>query len=260
MARTVRIASCSIMPKKWDKAGNLAKMLAFMKNSLAGNPDLITTPEGCLEGYCVGEVSGQERRDEFMEIAEPEDGEAISRFRDFCSTHSVNALVCFSERDGNEAFNTALWIDRSGATAGKYRKTHLCEGYQDECYHNRPGMNLDAFNTDIGRVGVMICFDRRVPEVARSLMLDGAEILVNPSYGFYQGCNDAILITRAHENQLPVLFTHPNKTLCVDQEGNVVLFREQEDAISHVEIEIPEKMNVMRHLRRPEIYSRIQES
>jgi beta-ureidopropionase len=260
MSRTVRIASCAIMPAKWDKAGNLTKMLTFMENSLAGDPDVIITPEGCLEGYCVGETTGKERMDQFMAIAEPEDGEAIDRFREFCAGHSVNALVCFSERDGDEAFNTALWIDRSGNTAGKYRKTHLCEGYRDEWYHNRPGMNLDAFDTDIGRVGVMICFDRRVPEVARCLMLDGAEILLIPSYGAYKGWNDAVLIARAHENQLPLVFTHPVKTFCVDPEGEVVLLREQKDAISHVEIEIPTKVNTMRQLRRPEIYGRITNS
>ena len=259
MSRTMRIASCSIMPTKWDKEANLEKMLTFMDRAMSGSPDLIMVPEGCLEGYVVNDATAHHRENEMMALSESEDGPAIERFREFCRNRSVNALVCFCEREDDEGFNTALWIDRNGETAGKYRKTHLNEGYKDEWFHNRPGMEIRAFDTDLCRVGVMICFDRRVPEVARLLMLDGAEVLLNPSYGCFTGWNDAVIAARAHENALPLVFTHPNKTMVIDSSGKVVLMREEQDAISHVVVE-PGRTgedNLMRRLRRPELFGGI---
>ena len=261
MSRGVRIASCSIMPAKWDKDANKTKMLDFMNRAMAGSPDLITTPEGCLEGYVVNEATAENRYDDLMALAEPEDGPVIAEFRSFCRDRKVNALVCFCELDDGEGYNTALWINREGETAGKYRKTHLAEGYNDSWYHNRPGMSLNAFDTDLGRVGVMICFDRRVPEVARSLMLDGAQMLFAPSYGGYTGTNDPVIISRAHENALPLVFTHPNKTVVINAYGDVMVTREQEDEITYAVIEPGDPdNNYMRKLRRPELYGRLLDS
>ena len=263
MPSTVRIASCSIMPTKWDKAANLLKMLTFMEEAVKRETDLIMVPEGCLEGYVVTEATREEREHEMMLLAEDENGPAIEKFREFCRKHSVNALIGFLEKIDDEGYNTALWIDRNGETRGKYHKTHLNEGYQDEWYHNRGGSEIRAFDTDVGRVGVMICFDRRVPEVARCLMLDGARILLNPSYGFFRGSNDSILVARAHENHLPVVFTHPNKTLVVAAGGDIVFLREQEDTVSHVTVPLTEgtspEENMMRRLRRTELYGKLLE-
>jgi beta-ureidopropionase len=258
---SIRVASCAIMPTKWDIDGNTEKMLGFMERALAGCPDLIMTPEGCLEGYVVNDAIKQDRLDEMMELAEPEDGPYVERFREFCRANSVNALIGLLERVGDKAYNTALWIDRNGETAGKYSKTHFQEGIRDDRPANTPGDEIKGFDTEFGRVGVMICFDRRVPEVARSLMLDGARILLIPSYGFYQGVNDAVLATRAHENDLPLLFCHPNKTIAFLSQGDLLINHEEMDAITHVELELADADSPspggMRSRRRPDVYGKI---
>ncbi len=256
-----RIASCAIMPGKWEKDANAEKMLAFMSDAVRTEPDVIMTPEGCLEGYVVGEATSQDRGDELLAIAEPLDGPVIAEFRAFCRAHRVNALIGFAERIGHEVYNTALWIGRDGEDAGSYRKTHFQEGYPDVRSYNRPGPDIRAFDTDIGRVGCMICFDRRVPEVARALMLDGAQAILIPSYGFHQGVNDAIIATRAHENNLPVVFCHPLKTVAYGAEGVLIVVHEQKDAITHLEIELAEVAppHRMRSRRRPELYGALVE-
>lgn len=258
----IRIASCSIMPKKWDKPANCEKMLDFFERSLAGKPDLIMTPEGCLEGYVINEAISENRGDDLTRIAEPIDGPYMLRFREFCRTHRVNALVGTAERVGDAVFNSAVWIDRDGEVAGKYSKTHFQEGIQEDRPYNRPGEAIRGFDTEFGRVGVMICYDRRVPEVARSLMLDGARVLLVPSYGFYRGVNDAVLMTRAHENDLPLVFCHPQKTVAIRAGGEMHFLREDEDVISHVVIELTETHpeNGMRSRRRPEIYGALTDS
>ena len=108
----------------------------------------------------------------------------------------------------------------------------------------------------------MICYDRRVPEVARSLMLDGARVLLVPSYGFYRGVNDAVLMTRAHENDLPLVFCHPQKTVAIRAGGETHFLREDEYVIIHVFIYLTETHpeNGMRSRRRPEIYGALTDS
>lgn len=258
----IRIASCSITPKKWDKPANSEKMLGFFERSLAGNPDLIMTPEGCLEGYVVNEAIGENRGDDLIEIAEPIDGPYFCRFRDFCRTSRVNALIGMAERIGDEVFNSAVWIGRDGKVAGKYSKTHFQEGISENRPYNRPGAAIRGFDTEFGRVGVMICYDRRGPEVARSLTLDGARVLLVPSYGFFRGVNDAVLMARAHENDLPLVFCHPQKTVAIRAGGELYFLREEEDAISHVVVELTEKHpeNGMLSRRRPEIYGALTDS
>jgi predicted amidohydrolase len=248
------LASCSILPEKWNKPANARKMLDFMERSMPLNPDVIVTPEGCLEGYVVNEAIAQGRGQEMLDIAEHESGGSISAFREFCNKNRVNAVLCFCERDGDSAYNTALWIGRTGETVGRYRKTHLNEGYNAEHRFNRTGSDIRAFDTEFGRAGIMICFDRRVPEVARCLALDGAQFLINPSYGVHKGWNDAVLVARAHENQLPLVFTHPHKTLAIDEGGAITLCREETDSISSLTVKPRTTASLMLSLRRPEIY------
>jgi len=248
------------MPTKWDKAGNLDKMLDFMNRAAANSPDLITTPEGCLEGYVVMEAISEGRGQEMLELAEPEDGESVARFRDLCRTRKVNALIGMCERVGDEAYNTALWIGRDGDTVGKYSKTHFAEGIAPGRFYNTPGAEAKGFDTEFCRVGIMICFDRRVPELARCLARDGAQIFLIPSYGCYTGWNDPVLIARAHENDVPVVFTHPKKTIVIKGGGDVQLISEQQDAISHFELEIPDApMSYFGPLLRPEMYGPVAE-
>ncbi|HPU83812.1 MAG TPA: carbon-nitrogen hydrolase family protein [Candidatus Latescibacteria bacterium] len=251
------LASCSILPEKWNKEENARKMLSFMERSLRCGADVIAVPEGCLEGYVVMEAIEANRGTELLNIAEPEDGEMIARFRGFCQKHRVHALVCFCERERNEAFNTALWIGRNGETVGKYRKTHLNEGYNADHRFNCTGAEIRAFDTEFGRAGVMICFDRRVPEVARCLALDGAQFILNPSYGVYKGWNDSVLAARAHENQIPVVFVHPNKTLAVNEKGDITFCREETDVISHLTVTPRTSSSLLLSLRRPQLYGRI---
>jgi len=94
-----------------------------------------------------------------------------------------NCYIVFSlhEIDGEDLYNTAVLVDRKGDIAGKYRKVHLSlyEGEEGVI----PGDEYPVFETDFGRIGIMICWDHWFPESARILRLKGAEILFIPTAG-----------------------------------------------------------------------------
>jgi predicted amidohydrolase len=109
------------------------------------------------------------------------------------------------EAHGDKVFNTAYLLDR-GSVAGTYRKMHLFS-LMGEDRSLDSGDSILVADTSVGRVGVMICYDLRFPELARRLAVEGAEIIVVP--GEWPKPREdhwrTLLRARAIENQLFVI-------------------------------------------------------
>jgi predicted amidohydrolase len=116
-------------------------------------------------------------------------------------------------------YNSALILNREGQLAGIYDKLH-CRGADEKVCQ---GQHLPVFDGDFGPFGVMICADRRRPEVARSLALAGARIVFNPTYGACNELNAQVIRVRAFENELFIAQAHPNQALITGPDGDIVL-------------------------------------
>jgi predicted amidohydrolase len=68
----------------------------------------------------------------------------------------------------------------------------------------------------------MICADRRWPETARVLRLQGARLILNPTYGFVGELNESMMRTRSYENECFITFAHPRLSLVTGPRGEVV--------------------------------------
>jgi predicted amidohydrolase len=89
----------------------------------------------------------------------------------------------FYEHRGGLVYNTAPLFDRAGSLAGTYDK---CMPYDPEMDAGVvPGTRCDVFETDFGRVGILICYDSWFPETARRLALQGAELVLLPNAGYW---------------------------------------------------------------------------
>jgi beta-ureidopropionase len=117
--------------------------------------------------------------------AEPEDGPTVSRMREVAREHGIVLVVpWYEEEQPGVYYNTACVIERDGTVLGKYRKTHIphvgpC--FWEKFYFKPGNLGYPVFDTSAGRVGLIICYDRHFPEVARELGIKGAEIVFNPS-------------------------------------------------------------------------------
>jgi predicted amidohydrolase len=105
------------------------------------------------------------------------------------------------------------------------------------------------------KVGIMICFDRQLPEPARQLALGGADLICCPSYGGRGPWNTRIMQVRAYENQVGVVFTHPEESLIIDRNGELVK-EGAKDAyvIEDIPLAKPKKVRESIIRRRPETY------
>jgi len=232
---TLRVASLMLQPVKWDKDANRARLEKAIREAKRQGAELVVTPEGALEGYVVNEViraTGEKRNEltaRFNALAEPCDGPYIQHFRKLCEELKVHLVLGFLESDGGQTYNTAILIRPDGTIAGKYRKTHFAQGYSngDEKGDNPPGYlrgtEYPVFEIRGRKMGIMICYDRREPVVAKSLVANGADFLINPAYGMMGDCNCRFLTARAQETHVPILFVHPNQTVYTGAQAQIQL-------------------------------------
>lgn len=122
---------------------------------------------------------------ELARQAEPMSGPFILSICEAAREHSVEVVGTFcepSERH-NRVYDTSFLVSKSGRVVGAYRKTHLYDalGFRESA-KLAPGEKLPRPNTSsVGKLGMLICYDLRFPEVSRHLASLGARVLVAPS-------------------------------------------------------------------------------
>ena len=240
MFQTVKGSAISLKPLKWQKASNAEKLEAFFVAAAAEAPALIVAPEGVLEGYVVMDViEGRATPEAMLAIAEPLDGPYIQRFRNLA--RSLKTCLCFgfAERRGADSvYNSAVFIDSRGDISGTYHKTQLAEGTHPTWNFNCIGETIRAFDTPFGRAGILICNDRWNPLIARTLVLDGAQFLVIPSYGSKGKAQNRAVLARARENGVPIVEANVGMNLIISK-GEIAAYQWGNDQISTADIHIP---------------------
>jgi len=186
----MRIGWLQTSPVRGDVAGNLATVRDLL--SVSPRADLWVLPELFATGYLFADA------DEAAVVAEPASGGATCAFlQGLASSLSCAIVGGLVERaaDGR-LFNSAVAVDGTGVRA-VYRKVHVFgEEKRWAAVGDLPFPVVDLAGV---RVGLMICFDWRFPEVARTLALAGAQVIAHPSNLVLTTCPDA-MVTRALEN------------------------------------------------------------
>ena len=165
--------SCSVNPEESIKKAEDLVMEAVNKGA-----KLILLPELFERQYFC-----QERRYDYYEFAKPVmENEAVKHFIDVSRKTGTVLPISIYEKDGNVLYNTVAMLD-SGNFVGIYRKTHIPGDhfYQEKFYFTPGNTGFKVFDTATGRVGVGICWDQWFPETARSLTVNGAEIILYPT-------------------------------------------------------------------------------
>jgi predicted amidohydrolase len=155
--------------------------------------DLIVLPELFATGYQF--VS----KDEVQGLAESvPDGPTTKRLVDLARRRRMTIVAGLPERAGGHCFNSAVVVGPKGFM-GCYRKTHL---FFEETLFFTPGdSGFQVWDIGSAKVGVMICFDWFYPEAARTLALQGADIIAHPSNLVLPHCPDS-MVTRCLENRV----------------------------------------------------------
>jgi predicted amidohydrolase len=197
MKSKIKLALCQISSKRESKKENLQKIEELTLKAKQQGADLAIFPEMSLTGYVL--------HDQVYELAETIPGpstERIGALAKRTGMHIIFGMPEQSEKTKATVFNTAVFVGPKGLI-GKYRKMYLpTHSVFEEKRYFRPGYEPAAFETDLGTIGLSICYDVFFPEVYRLTRLKGAQLIVciSASPAVRRGYFEILTSARALEN------------------------------------------------------------
>jgi len=207
--RIVRVATTSILSRH-NPEENVQAMLHYLDEAGRAGADIV----------CFTETFNSVWTDlEPEEVCQPIPGDLTRALG--AKAKEYNCYVVFSmyERDGMDIFNTAVLLDRNGNIAGKYYKVHLPLAEAEQGV--TPGREYKVFDTDFGRIGIIICWDQAFPDASRAVAEMGAEIIFIPTIGH----EPIQAIARAKDNGVYVVVSGmygPESSMVIDPMGKVI--------------------------------------
>lgn len=163
-----------------DKPANLARLVDLVGQAGASGATLVVAPEASMHGFGTADTP-------LAPVAETLDGPFVTGLRLAAKRHSLSIVAGMFEPvegDSTRAHNTVVAIDADGELAGRYRKQHLFDALgwvESKRLQAGPADEQLVFDCGEFTVGVMTCYDVRFPELARSLVDEGADLLALPS-------------------------------------------------------------------------------
>ena len=169
-------------PVYGDIQANIRKIDELLK--MQPQADIWVLPELASSGYNFASA------EEAFKTSEPINDSHFIQFLKHKAKETGSILVSgFNEREDNILYNSAVMTGPDGLW-GHYRKLHL---FNREKEYFKPGnLGLPVFDTPLGKVGLLVCFDWMFPEIWRLLALRGAALICHPSNLVLPYCQSAI--------------------------------------------------------------------
>ena len=252
-----------------EKEKNLKKILDYIAHAAKRDAALCAFPE-----FMMFYTPSYQSASELASLAEKITGEFVTSISEVARKNSVQVVGTFYEKSpkANRVYDTSFLTDRNGRIVSKYRKIHLYDalGFKESA-KLYPGSSVARpIKTSVGKIGMMICYDLRFPEMSRMLASSGSEILIAPS-AWVQGKMKeehwiTINKTRAIENGCYVVAPdqvgniYCGRSLIVDPFGKILLDMKKREGIGMADLSLDQVKQVRKKLpllknRRTDIYA-----
>ncbi|MDE1861347.1 MAG: carbon-nitrogen hydrolase family protein [Thaumarchaeota archaeon] len=252
-----------------EKEKNLGRILRYIKDASRRKSKLCAFPEFMMFYTGCGQSAG-----DLSALAEKISGEFVTSISEAARENSIQVVGTFYEKSPrrNRVYDTSFLIDKDGRVASKYRKIHLYDalGFK-ESQKLQPGSSLPRpVRSAVGRMGMMICYDLRFPEMSRMLASSGSEVLVVPSAWVRGPMKEEHWVTinkaRAIENGCYVVAPdqvgniYCGRSLVVDPFGRVLLDMKKREGIGIADLSLDRVRSVRQKLpllknRRTDLYA-----
>ena len=253
------------------KETNLKKIINFICEAAKKKASLIAFPE-----FMMFYTNSAQTPKELANLAETINGNFVKSIANAAKENKIQVVGSFYEKSSkkDKVYDTSFVINKSGKVISTYRKIHLYDalGFRESDKMTSGSKIAKPVKTTIGKIGMMICYDLRFPEMSRSLAVAGSEILVAPS-AWVKGENKeehwlTINKTRAIENGCYVIAPdqvgniYCGRSVVVDPYGKILLDMKKKQGIDYVDIDLKKVKQVRKVLpllknRRTDVYSNL---
>lgn len=169
-----KIAAVQMNCENGQMTQTLEKMLSYVDEAASHGAKLVILPEGIYQGYIFSSY------EEAAAVAEEiPSGRCVQALMAKAAERDVYIIAGLYEKEGIHLYNSAVLVGPEEGYIGTYRKMHMWSTEKLYCEESHTG--FPVFDTKLGRIGIMICYDLWFPETIRLLTLQGADLICSPS-------------------------------------------------------------------------------
>ena len=251
-----------------NKETNLKKIIGYISQAAKNKAELVAFPE-----FMMFFTNSAQTPVQLANLSETINGNFVKSIAKAAKENKIQVVGSFYEKSHKKdrVYDTSFVISKSGKIISTYRKIHLYDalGFRESNKMMSGSKISKPVKTPIGKIGMMICYDLRFPEMSRSLAAAGSEILVVPSAWVKGDMKEehwlTINKTRAIENGCYVISPdqvgniYCGRSIVVDPYGKILLDMKKKQGIGYVNIDL-KRIKQIRELlpllknRRTDIY------
>lgn len=263
------ILALAQMKMAQDVEANYQKTLQLIKEAAAGGASLIVFPEIQLSPFFP-----QFPDQDVSEFVMRQDDQRIAGICNTCRDNHIYAVPNFYIDEDGKRYDMSLLINDDGSIIGKQKMVHVaqCEQFYEQSYYTPSDEGFLVFDTKLGKIGIVVCFDRHYPESIRTEALRGAELILIPTANTTDEPSDLLqweVRVQAFQNSVNIAMcnrvgvednmTFSGDSIVSDYNGNTLSFagRNEELLFSEVDLAAAAKRRQEKPytaLRRKELY------
>ena len=157
------------MPNYGSKDENLYKSLQAIEIASKQGADLVLFPEVQLTEF-FPQYPGQDVHKYAVTI----EGETVKKFCDICRNNKISAVPNLYLLENDRTYDASIFIDKNGEVKGTQKMVHIAQAEQfyEQDYYTPSDEGFKVFDTEFGKIGIVVCFDRHYPESIRTASLN----------------------------------------------------------------------------------------
>ena len=257
------------MPNYGSKDENLYKSLQAIEIASKQEADLVLFPEVQLTEF-FPQYPGQDVHKYAVTI----EGETVKKFCDICRNNKISAVPNLYLLENDRTYDASIFIDKNGEVKGTQKMVHIAQAEQfyEQDYYTPSDEGFKVFDTEFGKIGLVVCFDRHYPESIRTEVLRGAELILiptvntkaEPSLMFewelrVQAFQNSVILAMCNRVGTEGNMCFSGESIVVDAKGDILAKADDTEQILYVDIDMQESLKIRNakpytQLRRPDFY------
>lgn len=249
---------------------NYSKTLSFIREAAEEGAKLICFPEIQLSPFFP-----QYEKSDASSWVIPTDSRMIYGICNGCKTAGIYAAPNFYVEDGGRRYDMSLLIDDKGTILGRQKMVHIAQAdcFFEQDYYTPSEEGFQVFDTPLGKIGIVVCFDRHYPESVRTSTLKGADLILIPTANTkaepselfqweikIQAFQNSVNIAMCNRTGLEDGMDFSGESIVADYNGDTLALADDREQLLFAEVDLGEAGKVRNRkpytsLRRPELYA-----